>query len=320
MGEFELIRKFFQRESAETSPEGVLLGIGDDAALLQIPPGLQLAVSVDTLVADVHFPAGAAAEDIAERALRVNLSDLAAMGAEPRWFTLALTLPQADENWLSDFSRGLSRVAGEYQCALVGGDTTAGRLSVTLQVMGVLDARLALRRDGASVGDYVLVTHCLGDGAAGLAVVQDRLNLSAEYSDYLRARYYRPTPRLREAALLRGIASAALDISDGLLADLGHICAASDLAAVIDVENLPLSPALQAMADQKQARNWALAGGDDYELCFTVTPDKMPELGMLIASGQLQATVVGHLVSGSGVICQLHGENLEPDNKGYTHF
>jgi thiamine-monophosphate kinase len=262
----------------------------------------------------------APAEDIAERALRINLSDLAAMGAEPRWFTLALTLPQANEDWLSDFSRGLWRTAREFNCTLVGGDTTAGPLSITLQVMGALDARKALRRDGASAGDYVLVTHTLGDGAAGLAVVQNRLALPAEHRDYLRARYYRPTPRLQEGALLRGLASAALDISDGLLADLGHICAASDLAAVIEVENLPLSPALHAMDDPTQARNWALGGGDDYELCFTVAPDKMPELGMLIASGQLQATVIGQLLPGSGVRCELHGQTFEPDNKGYTHF
>lgn len=320
MNEFELIRQFFLREQAENPPVGVVLGIGDDCALLQPLPDKQLAVSVDTLVADVHFPANADPEQIAERALRVNLSDLAAMGADPQWFTLALTLPNVDENWLRSFSRGLFRVAREFNCTLVGGDTTAGPLSITVQVMGAVTPHLAMRRDGANPGDYVMVTHCLGDGAAGLAVIQDRLHLAAEHESYLRDRFYRPQPRLYEAGLLRGLASAALDISDGLVADLGHICAASDLAAVIDVENLPLSPALQAMNDLDQARHWALAGGDDYELCFTVAPEKLPEVAMLIAQGKLVATVIGEMFPGRGVSCELQGEPFELTRQGYQHF
>ena len=320
MNEFELIRQFFQREQAENPHAGVVLGIGDDCALLQPLPDKHLAVSVDTLVADVHFPANADPEQIAERALRVNLSDLAAMGADPLWFTLALTLPETDEHWLRHFSRGLFRVAREFNCALVGGDTTAGPLSITLQVMGAVTPHLALRRDGASPGDYVLVTHYLGDGAAALAVIQERLQLSAEHEAYLRDRFYRPQPRLQEAALLRGLASAALDISDGLVADLGHICAASDLAAIIDVDSLPLSPAMQTIGDITQARHWALTGGDDYELCFTVAPEKMPDVAMLIAEGKLNASVVGELVPGRGVTCELQGEIFELTRQGYRHF
>lgn len=320
MNEFELIRQFFQREQVESPPAGVVLGIGDDGALLQPPPDKQLAVSVDTLVADVHFPADADPEQIAERALRVNLSDLAAMGADPLWFTLALTLPDTDEDWLRAFSRGLFRVAREFNCALVGGDTTAGPLSITLQVMGAVTPHLALRRDGASPGDYVVVTNYLGDGAAALAVIQQRVQLEAEHETYLRERFYCPQPRLYEAGLLRGIASAALDISDGLVADLGHICAASDLAAILDVDNLPLSPASLAAGDLDQARHWALTGGDDYELCFTVSPGKMPELAMLIAEGKLNATVVGELIPGRGVTCELHGEPFELTRQGYQHF
>lgn len=320
MGEFELIRQFFQREQAENTPAGVVLGIGDDCALLQPPAGCQLAISVDTLIADVHFPADAAAEDIAERALRVNLSDLAAMGAEPLWFTLALTMPSADEEWLRGFSRGLFRTARQFDCALIGGDTTAGPLSITLQVMGSVPPAQALRRDGASPGDYILVTHSLGDGAAGLAVIQQRLSLNAAHEDYLRNRFYRPEPRLQEAYLLRELASAALDISDGLVADLAHICAASDLAAVIDVASLPLSPALEAMQDQMLARQWALTGGDDYELCFAVAPEKMPDVAMLIAEGRLQATVIGALAPGSGVHCELEGEPFVLHQSGYRHF
>ena len=322
MGEFELIRHYFQQHSAESTPASVLLGVGDDAALLQPPAGEALAVSVDTLVSGVHFPDDAPAEEIAQRALRVNLSDLAAMGATPLWFTLALTLPEASDDWLRDFSRGLFEVAEAYGISLVGGDTTKGPLTITVQVMGSVAPGLALRRDGASAGDYVLVTHTLGDSAAGLASLQGRLEkaVSEDVSAYLQERYWRPTPRLEAAAQLAGIASAALDISDGLLADLGHICAASDLSAELFIEELPLSPALQNATSQDQARHWALTGGDDYELCFTVPESRMPELGALIGTGALQATVVGRLGTGSGVHCTLHGEPYDSQQSGYTHF
>lgn len=329
MNEFQLIQRFFRDAQAdlllsEKAQAGIVLGIGDDCALLQVPDGKQLTVSVDTLVADVHFPADAAAGDIAERALRTNLSDLAAMGAEPLWFTLALTLPKkstyANEDWLREFSHGLFRTANQYEIVLVGGDTTSGNLSITIQVMGAVEPHKALRRDGANIGDFVCVTNSLGDGAAALAVIQQQLSLDQNYTHYLRERFYRPTPRLLESELLRGIASAALDVSDGLVADLNHICEASDLGAIIDVETLPLSSALQAINDIDRTRLWALSGGDDYELCFTVPPDKMPELAMLIAQGKFSATVVGEMVAGSGVECQLEGELFELNNQGYQHF
>ncbi len=319
MHEFELIRRFFQRPEAPEGP-GVVLGIGDDCALLQPAQGQQLALSVDTLVADVHFPADADPAEIAQRALRVNLSDLAAMGASPRWFTLALTLPEADEHWLRAFGAGLFVAADAYGCTLVGGDTTAGPLSITVQVMGEVAPARALRRDGAGIGDYVLVTHCLGDGAGGLAAVRGELDLPEAELAYLRARYYRPEPRLAEAQRLLGLASAALDISDGLVADLGHICAASDVAAQIDVETLPLSPALLALDDRARVRDWALTGGDDYELCFTVPEARMPEVGLMIARGELNATVVGQLVTGTGVHCLLDGEPYTLEDTGYKHF
>lgn len=330
MNEFQLIQQFFQREQAEHPAEGVVLGIGDDCALLQVPAGKQLAVSVDTLVAGVHFPLDADPEWIAERALRTNLSDLAAMGAEPLWFTLALTVPDADEDWLRSFSRGLFRCARAYGIALVGGDTTSGPLSITLQVMGAQLPHQALRRDGAQVGDFVLVTHYLGDGAAALAALQQNLEsapglgLAPAHYDYLWQRFYCPVPRLHESALIRTIASAALDVSDGLVADLQHICNASDLGAVIDVENLPLSPAVLALGESsgslKQAYEWALGGGDDYELCFTVAPERLPEIAMLIAQGKLQATVIGEMIVGNHVICEYHGEPFGVTTSGYKHF
>lgn len=319
-GEFQLIRQFFLREQAERPATGVLLGIGDDCALLQVPEGKQLAVSVDTLVAGVHFPEDAEAQLIAERALRTNLSDLAAMGAEPLWFTLALTLPHADEDWLRRFSRGLFACASEYNIALVGGDTTSGPLSITIQIMGTCAPGMALRRDGANVGDFILITHNLGDGAAALAALQNRQSFAPEHNDYLQQRFYRPVPRLEESSLIRHISSSALDISDGLLADLQHICDASDLAAVIDVEKLPLSPALQSLNNLPLAYEWALSGGDDYELCFTVPPARMPDIAMLIAQGKLQATVVGEMIAGSKVVCEYEGEPFDIAKTGYQHF
>lgn len=318
--EFQLIQQFFQREQAEQPAAGVLLGIGDDCALLQIPAGKQLAVSVDTLVADVHFPADADPELIAERALRTNLSDLAAMGADPLWFTLALTLPDANEDWLRSFSRGLFKCAREFGIALVGGDTTSGPLSITIQVMGSTQPQQTLRRDGANIGDFVLVTNFVGDGAAALAAIQNPHTFTDEHVEYLRQRFYRPTPRLSESELIREVASSALDISDGLVADLQHICDASDLGAVIDVENLPLSSAVKSLNNYSQAYQWALSGGDDYELCFTVPPERMADIAMLIAQGKLHATVVGEMIPGNKVICEYEGEPFELATTGYQHF
>jgi thiamine-monophosphate kinase len=318
--EFQLIQQFFQREQAEQPAEGVLLGIGDDCAILQIPTGKQLAVSVDTLVADVHFPAGADPELIAERALRTNLSDLAAMGADPLWFTLALTLPDANEDWLRSFSRGLFKCAREFGIALVGGDTTSGPLSITIQVMGATQPQHTLRRDGANIGDFILVTNFVGDGAAALSSIQNTEVFVDEHAEYLQQRFYRPIPRLYESGLIRDIASSALDISDGLVADLQHICAASDLGAVIDVENIPLSPAVKSLNNDSQAYQWALSGGDDYELCFTVPPEKMADIAMLIAQGKLHATVIGEMIAGNKVICEYEGEPFALTTTGYQHF
>jgi thiamine-monophosphate kinase len=320
MNEFQLIKHFFESEQESSLSESVVLGIGDDCALLQMPVGKQLAVSVDTLVADVHFPKDAPANLIAERALRTNLSDLAAMGAEPLWFTLALTLPQADEIWLREFSRGLFACAREFNIQLVGGDTTSGPLSVTIQVMGSIENKSAMRRDAANAEDFILVTNTLGDGAAALDALQKKILVSEADQLYLQERFYRPKPRLMEAKLICELANAALDISDGLVADLQHICERSDLGATIFVEDIPLSPALKHLQDQQQAYRYALTGGDDYELCFTVSPDNMPQIAMLIAEKKLSATVIGKMHLGSGVQCELEGEEFPLMQIGYQHF
>lgn len=326
MNEFQLIQRYF-REAAElqllSSESGVLQGIGDDCALLQPAQGA-LAISVDTLVAGVHFPESASAGEIAERALCTALSDLAAAGAKPRWFTLALTLPKQSQcvspDWLKAFSDALFRRANKHQIILVGGDTTSGPLSISVQVMGEVDPQQALRRDSANAGDFVCVTNTLGDGAAALELVLGRKTMVSPHSEYLQNRFYRPEPRFHESQLLLTIASAALDVSDGLVADLQHICEESDLGAVIYVEDLPLSTAVRALGSPEEQRLWALTGGDDYELCFTVPPEKMPELAMLIAQGKFQATVVGEMVQGAGVVCELNGEVYPLNQQGYQHF
>lgn len=326
MNEFQLIQRYF-REAAELqllSPEtGVLQGIGDDCAILQAPQGA-LALSVDTLVAGVHFPESASAEEIAERSLCTALSDLAAAGAKPLWFTLALTLPKNSSlvtpEWLRAFSEALFLRANKHQIVLVGGDTTSGPLSISVQVMGDVAAHQTLRRDSANAGDFVCVTNFVGDGAAALALILGQKSANPPISEYLRNRFYRPEPRFKESSLIKSIATAALDISDGLVADLNHICEESDLGAVIYVEDLPLSPAVRALGSVEEQRRWALTGGDDYELCFTLPPEKMPELAMLVAQGNLQATVVGEMVQGAGVVCELHGEIYPLTQQGYQHF
>lgn len=317
LGEFELIKRYFYQSARAF---GVQMGIGDDCALLQPPEGKVIAVSMDTLVGGIHFPRNADPELIAERALRVNLSDLAAMGAEPLWFTLGLTMPKVDERWMEGFARGLFAVADEHNIALVGGDTTRGPLAITIQVHGAVESDYALMRANARVGDLVYVTGNVGDAAAALAVIRQELTVGKSAFNYFMSHYYRPQPRIKEAKMLRGISQCAIDISDGLLADLGHICEESGVGARIDLERIPVSTALNKVAEAEQIADWALAGGDDYQLCFTVAPDKLGQVQALIDSGKLHANAIGEIVKGSGVDVLLEGEVFEPKRRGYNHF
>lgn len=318
LNEFSLIEHYF---SAIGQAEGVVLGVGDDGALLDIPAGQHLVVSVDTLVAGVHFPLDAAPDDIARRALRVNLSDLAAMGATPRWFTLALTLPAADRGWLEVFSRALAMDAEQFGCALVGGDTTAGPLGISIQLMGLVPAGRALTRSGARAGDHVFVTGTLGEGAAALQLFEPGLKLTGTVREHLRKRFYQPTPRLQEGVKLRGLASAALDVSDGLLADLGHIAEQSALGAELQLSALPLAPWLKKLAHAETVQGWALSGGDDYELCFTVPPANLAGIEGMIADGELVASCIGRMTARVGVRCiDDSGELVHVDRAGYRHF
>ena len=302
--EFSIISRYF---SSLGRGEAVDLGVGDDCAILRMPPGQRLATSMDTLVAGVHFPEDAFPEDIGYRAVAVAASDLAAMGASPLAMTVALTLPEAEDFWLTTFSEGLAAAVSEYRLPLIGGDTTKGPLAITVQVFGLLPADAALLRSGALPGDSVYVSGTLGDAAGALAFIQDQWQPAPEHAEYLFARFYRPTARLALGGELLGRATAAIDISDGLLADAGHIAAASGVKIDIQSELLPLSAALASYSDQKQALTWALCGGDDYELCFTQPADLPAPSG---------CTRIGEVTAGEGVVCDVDVDIAS----GYRHF
>lgn len=317
MDEFALIRKYFAAAPCAQAGEGVALGIGDDCALLTLPPGEQLAISTDTLVAGVHFPDLCDPFLLGQRALAVSASDLAAMGATPIAFTLALTLPTVDADWLQAFAQGLDLMAQRCSLRLVGGDTTRGPLSLTMTVFGRVPAGLALTRGGAQVGDLLCVGGLLGEGAGALPLVLNQRTAEASITEALLARYWSPQPQLALGLALRGRASAALDISDGLLADCGHIAAASNVRLVIEQDALPLSAALLAFLGLEAAREAALSGGDDYVLAFT-----MPEsqLAGLRAAGS-SVHVIGRVEAGQGVcLVDADGTDVTPLARGYQHF
>lgn len=331
--EFDLIRRYF------TEPAGgradVQLGIGDDAAVLRPPLGMELVAAIDTLVAGVHFPPDTDAESIGHKALAVNLSDLAAMGAEPAWAMLALTLPQADERWLAGFARGFFALARAHNVALIGGDTTRGPLTVSVQIQGFVPPGAAFRRGGARPGDVIYVTGTLGDAGLALLLGREPGIGSPDTRAYLRRRLDRPQPRVQEALRLRGLAQAAIDVSDGLLADLGHILEASGVGATLDLAQLPLSPAFRAGLDALSAAahpvlrqftsglawaDLALSSGDDYELCFTVSPHQRVQMDALTAAG-LPCTCIGAIDAEPGLRCRLaDGSPYQPPRCGYDHF
>jgi thiamine-monophosphate kinase len=318
LSETGLIERYFRACGAQRSD--VPLGIGDDAALLNVPAGCELVATTDTLVAGVHFPHGSPPGSIGHRALAVNLSDIAAMGARPAWALLALTLPQVDETWLAEFAAGLGGLARDHRVALVGGDTTQGPLCVTVQVLGVVAAGGALRRSGAQAGDAVFVSGTPGDAAAGLALEQARLQALPEQRDYLRERFLLPTPRVALGERLREFASACIDVSDGLLGDVGKLARASGVAAQLQFEALPLSEALLAVVGDERARLLALSGGDDYELCFAVPPARLARLTAELPPGVWGYTRIGSLEQGVGASVMRAGTVMEFSHSGYQHF
>ncbi|ALP51866.1 hypothetical protein Tel_01210 [Candidatus Tenderia electrophaga] len=318
LSEFELIARYFYRAPAHDDVE---LGIGDDAAVVSVAPDHSLVMALDTLVAGVHFPADSRADDIAYKALAVNLSDMAAMGAHANWMLLGLTLPQLDEAWLDAFSRGLKSLADEYGVVLIGGDTTRGPLTVTVQINGLVPQGQALKRSGAQAGDLIYVSGQLGDAGLGLqlALRQIQLDLPPARRDYFLQRLQRPSPRLALGRALGGVASAAIDISDGLLADLGHILDASGVGAEIHLEQLPVAPEIIGLGQQ----GWSLplCAGDDYELCFTVPPERGALLEARLRSVDCPCRCIGRIETHSGLRVLYNGEKVETDSfKGYRHF
>jgi thiamine-monophosphate kinase len=303
--EFELINRFFDRPV--TTP-GVVTGIGDDGAVLEPEPGRDQVQVIDSLVEGVHFPADSNAADIGYRAVAVNLSDIAAMGARPRWMTLALTLPQKDAQWLADFADGLFEAAAEFDVALVGGDTTSGDAVVaTVHMTGEVEEGKALLRSGAQVGDTIFVTGTVGDAAAGLDLLRRGV-----HDNFLINRVLRPSARIDMGCSLVGRASAAIDVSDGLIGDLKKLLDASGVGGELDVERVPMSDAVKSCFDEADRIGFALTGGDDYELCFTATPDAV--------EGIADITAVGRITDGNELVCRQDGDIVEYEDSGYRHF
>ncbi len=308
LSEFDLIDSFFADCGAVRSD--VVCGVGDDAALLQPPPGHELAITQDTLVEGVHFLAGTDPRNLGHKVLAVNLSDLAAMGAQPAWATLSLTLAAADRDWLKAFANGFCTLAAQHGVRLVGGDTTRGPLSISVCAHGLVPAGEALRRSGARPGDGIWVTGTLGD--AGLALRELLEDPAGEVSEFLRRRLERPQPRVAAGLALRGKASAAIDVSDGLVADLGHLTRASGVGAQIRLPQLPLSAAVAGYVSGTGDWGLPLSAGDDYELCFTLPAGSQPDC---------PAVCIGEITEASGVrVVGANGDEYVPAHNGYRHF
>ena len=293
MHEFDLIKRYFQKPAAGS----VKIGVGDDAAVLAVPPGYELVVTTDTMVSGVHFFADVSPATLGHKALAVNLSDLAAMGAQPAWFTLALTLPEAEPEWVDAFAQGLFLLADSSGITLVGGDTTQGPLSVTITAMGLVPQGQALTRGGAQTGDLIFISGTLGDAAQALADLQKW----GQTPTRLRARLECPTPRLALGQALRGLATACIDVSDGLVQDLGHILAASGRGAKIN-----LSPFLS---------------GDDYELLFTAPEHSLADVIAAAVASDCVVTPIGHIQAEAGLhLIDAQGREYQPEKPGFQHF
>ena len=319
MGEFDLIKRYFSRKSLQND---VSLSVGDDCAITSIPSGYQLAITTDTLVEGTHFLPSISPADLAYKSVAVNLSDLAAMGSTPTWMSLALTLPEIKEAWLAEFSQSLFAILDRYGVSLIGGDTTKGPLSITLTAQGFLPENQGLFRHQAKVGDWIFVSGFLGDSAAGLDLLLQNRKIENESDRYFIQRHLHPTPRVELGLALRSFSGCALDISDGLLADLGHILERSQVGAEIYLENLPLSRHLCTQYEQTQVEKFALTGGEDYELCFTVSEEKREEMEKVLRSQGIKVTCIGKILPQiSGLNLLKNGEEVAlPAHCGFDHF
>lgn len=313
LNEFKLIEHFFKNLTHARSD--VLLGIGDDCAILDPAFDLNLAVTTDTLIPNVHFPTHTLPYDIGYKSLAVNLSDLAAMGAEPSWFTLALTLPDLDIPWLEKFCEGLSDLASPHKLQLIGGDLTRGTLSISITAFGYVKKNLFLKRSTANIGDLIYVTHTIGDAAAGLFILKNNIQCNDSLKSHFLKALNRPQPQIDLGLKLATIASSAIDISDGLAADLTHILEGSNVGAEICVDQLPLSTELCKTFTKEEAVKFALTGGDDYELCFTISPDKKEMME------NFPVTCIGKIVPTKGlVLFDQNGNLYQKSTGGYRHF
>ncbi|HRH81765.1 MAG TPA: thiamine-phosphate kinase [Thiobacillaceae bacterium] len=314
--EFDLIARHFTRPAPTAR-----LGVGDDAALLGCTPGMELAVSSDMLVAGTHFLADADPLSLGHKTLAVNLSDMAAMGAVPRWVLLSLSLPEADDAWLAAFSQGFFGLAARFGVELVGGDTTRGHLNLCVTILGEVPAGQALRRDGARPGDDIWVSGELGGAALGLRHLLRDAELDPEAAGACLARLQRPEPRVPLGLALRGLASAAIDISDGLLADLGHILERSGVAAELDYPSLPAAPAVAARLPAPPVMACLLGGGDDYELCFTVPPGQAAAVRVAGQAAGVALSRVGRITAGAGLrLLDAYGREMALPARGFDHF
>lgn len=312
INEFDIINKYFRKQIIKR--DDVILDIGDDCAIVQPPQDTQLAITTDTLNAGIHFPIATNAFDIGFKSLAVNLSDLAAMGAAPAWATLSLTLPKVDETWLQEFSKGFFELANRYNVQLIGGDLTHGPLAVTVEAFGFVPKNKFLTRRAAKPGDLIYVTNNLGDAALALDYLTQKRSISIEFQEAVLQKLNRPEPQIEAGKKLLEVAQAAIDISDGLAADLGHILEESQVGAVVYVDQIPLSDALRKSATKEEAISLALNGGDDYELCFTVPKEKQHLVDpKFICIGEITEKLGLHLQFSNG-------RKYEEEPKGYKHF
>lgn len=324
MNEFNLIQKYFA--DASFVRKDVLIGIGDDAAITQVPVNQNLATTTDTLVQGVHFLPNTSAQDIAHKAIAVNLSDLAAMGAEPSWISLSLSIPNVDEAWLRAFSEKVSELTQYFSVQLIGGDTVKGPLSITITAQGFVPEDSVLTRDGAKSGDWIFVTGTLGDAGAGLDILQKKLvieNVNAR--DYLVKRHLNPTPRVLAGTILRRLASACIDVSDGLLQDVMHIAKASGTGVILHLDKLPISEELGSnVSDLHQALDYATVSGDDYELLFTVSEEQRTSVQTALNSYSIPHTCIGQMTGAAGKLdLKLNDQPYQVDDTvplGFSHF
>lgn len=316
MSEFDLIHQHFKRKTSHTN-----LSVGDDAALISVAPNMELAISADMLVAGTHFFHNADAYKLGWKSLAVNISDMAAMGANPKWATLAIALTEVNVNWLTEFSRGFFACADAFNVDLIGGDTTRGPLTISVQIMGEVPIGHAIKRSGAKIDDDIWVSGKLGDAALGLAYLQGKISLEGDTLQASIHALHSPTPRVALGLALRGIANSAIDVSDGLLADLGHILERSNTGAILQLATIPRTILTEAVCTKESLINAALAGGDDYELCFTAPTNKHAEILKISEQLALPLSCIGQITESTAMIVQdEYGKTLDIKKTGFDHF